>query len=267
LACVVVIEEEDDLLEVEEPLQVSLNSLLGGLGPQGDRDHRPVGSALPDSQGIQLTLGDYERLATSEEVLTEEGPRKITRDWVGLVLVLRLVGYKPACFIVIGEDNPLVEGVEADAELAAGLCREPTGTESSDPPWKIDCRSLWRSSTDLSVRARVPVTGEAVLVSVGVEGVGIRRSTGRAGDVSNELGVLIVVVYRSHSDEAQAVEDLEANPFVVGILRNGFDSSAWILEDSLQPGGFVGRQGEFGCGIGDVSGGCHQRSHSGGIVL
>jgi hypothetical protein len=42
---------------------------------------------------------------------------------------------------VIGEDNPLIEGIEADPELPASLRREPTGTESSDLPRKIDSRS------------------------------------------------------------------------------------------------------------------------------
>jgi hypothetical protein len=109
--------------------------------------------------------------------------------------------------VVVGEDDPLVGGIESDPELAAGLCKEPTGTESSDLSWKIDCRSLRRSAPDPSLWFGVSITGEAVFVSVSVEGVSIRRPTGRTRDVPNKLGVLFIVVHRSHSDKLQAVED------------------------------------------------------------
>ena len=92
MAGVVVIEEEDDLFKVEEVLEVGLDGLFGCLGSQGDRDDRPVGTALPDGQGVKLALGDHDRLASSEEVLAEEGTGQVTGYRVGLVLVFGLVG-------------------------------------------------------------------------------------------------------------------------------------------------------------------------------
>jgi hypothetical protein len=124
LSGVVVIEEQDDLLKVEEVLEVGLDGLLGGLGPQRDRHNRPVGTALPHRQGVQFPLGDHDRLAASEELLAEQGPRKVTRDWVSFVLVLGLVGYKSSGVVVIGKDDALFGGIKTDPKLSTSLCSE-----------------------------------------------------------------------------------------------------------------------------------------------
>ena len=129
LPSLIVVEEEDDLFEVEQVLEVGPDGLLGGLGPQGDRDDRPVGAALPDGQGVKFALGDHDRLAASEEVLTEKGPREVPGDRVGLVLVLGLVSYESARLVVVGEDDALLGDIKADPELAASLSRETTAPE------------------------------------------------------------------------------------------------------------------------------------------
>ena len=107
-------------------------------------------------------------------MLAEEGAREVAGYRVGLVLVFGLVGYESAGLVVVGQNDALFDGIKTDTELAARFRREPTGTESSDLPWKIDRRSLCCSSADLSVRACVSFTDETMLMAISIEGICIR---------------------------------------------------------------------------------------------
>jgi hypothetical protein len=131
-------------------------------------------------------------------VLTEQGPRKVTRDRVGLVLVLGLVGYKSSGVVVVRKNDAFLGGIETYAKLATSLCSKASRLEGRNLSRKIDCRSLC-SFTDFPVGSSVSAAGKAVLMSVGVEGIGVGTPTARAWEVPDKLRVLFVVIHRSHS--------------------------------------------------------------------
>lgn len=117
---------------------------------------------------------------------------------MGLVLVLRLVGHKSAGVVVVGQDDSLAGDVETDTKLAARLRSEASRSESLNLAGELHSWGLW-SSPHITIGASVSPAREAVFVTIGVEGIGVRRPTRRAWDVSDELGVLLAVVYWSHS--------------------------------------------------------------------
>jgi len=98
---------------------------------------------------------------------------------------------------MIREDDPLARDVHADAELAAGLGGEAARAQGLD--FTREYQGIGRTLGSLTGAVGVGIAGKAEGVAVSVLRVGVRRSTGRARDVSDELRVLIVVVCRSHS--------------------------------------------------------------------
>jgi hypothetical protein len=60
---VVIVEQEDDLLKPQKPLQLVLEGPLSALGSIWNGNHRPAVAYLKHAEAVKLALGDNNGLA------------------------------------------------------------------------------------------------------------------------------------------------------------------------------------------------------------
>ena len=198
LSGIVVVEQQHDLLEAEKPLELMLEGLLGSLSSVGKAHDRPRWAGLVDGKAIELALGDDDALALPPELLAEEGVILILAlPLEVLVGVPAFEGDQLAGLGVVGEPDGPGGGVVADVELLAGLLGDGPGLEGDDVPSEVHVDAgVGGAACDLlTCRACVVAAGEAMLVAICVEAVGIATPAAGARLVADELGV----VYWNHS--------------------------------------------------------------------
>ena len=151
-----------------------LQGFAGVLCSIRDRHHRPVRAGLPDTQSVQFSLSDDNRLASTEEMLPEELMLFIlTCPGELLIRTPLFVGHNAAGGGVIRE--PESRSLLPDVELFASLFCDLAFTEGSKVPVVLNHAGGSRCVTKLRLTIPFGVisTAEAVATAIRVKSVSI----------------------------------------------------------------------------------------------